>query len=131
MTFEYVGQTIGSKEVEVRARVTGILEKRLFREGRGQGGPAAVHHRSAARTGAGRARPKPRSRGREAQKAQADREAARLKPLAERKAIGQKEADDAASNAELAAAAVKAAQAKLRRARLNLGYTRSSRRSRA
>ena len=32
-TFEYVGQTTGSKEVEVRARVTGILEKKLFQEG--------------------------------------------------------------------------------------------------
>lgn len=32
-TYEYVGQTIGSKEVEVRARVTGILEKKLFQEG--------------------------------------------------------------------------------------------------
>ena len=31
--YEYVGQTAGSKEVEVRARVTGILEKRLFQEG--------------------------------------------------------------------------------------------------
>ena len=33
VTFEYVGQTQGSKEVEVRARVTGIIEKRLFEEG--------------------------------------------------------------------------------------------------
>jgi membrane fusion protein (multidrug efflux system) len=59
----------------------------------------------------------------QAQKAQADREAARLKPLAERKAIGQKEADDAQSNAELATAAVRAAEAKLREVNLNLGYT--------
>ena len=27
-SYEYVGQTTGSKEVEVRARVTGILERR-------------------------------------------------------------------------------------------------------
>ena len=33
VTFEYVGQALGSKEVEVRARVGGILEKRLFAEG--------------------------------------------------------------------------------------------------
>ena len=31
--YEYVGQTTGSKEVEVRARVTGILDKKLFQEG--------------------------------------------------------------------------------------------------
>src|SRR5882724_9438526 len=32
-TFEYVGQTAGSREVEVRARVTGIIQKRNYREG--------------------------------------------------------------------------------------------------
>src|SRR5262250_3707058 len=31
--YEYVAQTLGSKEVEVRARVGGILEKRLYTEG--------------------------------------------------------------------------------------------------
>ena len=41
VTFEYVGQTAGSKEVEVRARVTGILEKRLFTEGGGSRRAAA------------------------------------------------------------------------------------------
>ncbi|HEY3563595.1 MAG TPA: efflux RND transporter periplasmic adaptor subunit, partial [Casimicrobiaceae bacterium] len=60
----------------------------------------------------------------QAQKAQADRELARLRPLAERKAIGQKEADDAASNADFAAAAVQAAQAKLAELSLNVGYTK-------
>ena len=33
VTYEYVGQTTGSKEVEVRARITGILERKLFQEG--------------------------------------------------------------------------------------------------
>ena len=32
-TYEYVGQTAGSKEVEVRARVSGILERKLYQEG--------------------------------------------------------------------------------------------------
>jgi len=32
-TYEYVGQTAGSKDVEVRARVTGILERKLYQEG--------------------------------------------------------------------------------------------------
>ena len=33
VAYEYVGQTAGSREVEVRARVTGILLKRNFKEG--------------------------------------------------------------------------------------------------
>src|SRR6185503_6959736 len=63
----------------------------------------------------------------QAQVAAANAEVARAqaqKPLAERKAIGQKEADDAASQADLAAAAVKAAQAKLTELNVNLGYTK-------
>jgi membrane fusion protein (multidrug efflux system) len=125
ITFEYTGQAIGSKDVEVRARVTGIVEKRAYEEGSAvKAGQllfvidpkpyqAVVE---AAQADLARAR---------AQKAQADREAARLKPLAERHAIGQKEADDAQSNADLAAAAIKSAQAKLDSAELDLGYTRA------
>ena len=124
VAFEYVAQTIGSKDVEVRARVTGIIEKRLYQEGASvkAGQPlfiidpkpyaAQVAQAQADLTKA------------EAQKAQADRERARLAPLAERKAIGQKEADDAASNADFAAAAVGAAKAKLDELKLNWGYTR-------
>ena len=33
VAFEYVGQTAGSREAEVRARVQGILVSRNFREG--------------------------------------------------------------------------------------------------
>lgn len=124
VSFEYVGQTIGSKDVEVRARVTGIVEKRLYDEGAPvKAGQVlfvidAKPYRAqveAAEADLARA---------VAQKAQADRENARLQPLALKKAIGQKEADDAASTADLAAAGVKSAQAKLDEVRLDLGYTR-------
>jgi membrane fusion protein, multidrug efflux system len=121
--FEYVGQTQGSKDVEVRARVTGILEKRLYQEGSPvkAGQPLftidpKLYAAQAAAAQADLTRAV-------AQKAQADRERARLVPLAERKAIGQKEADDATSTAELAAANVQAMQAKVDELKLNLGYT--------
>ena len=95
----------------MRARVTGILEKRLFQEG----GPVTAGQTLyvidpkpfAAQVAAAEAEVARAA----AQATQADREVARLKPLAERRAIGQKEADDAVSNAELAAAGVKAAAA--------------------
>jgi len=124
VSFEHVAQTLGSKDVEVRARVTGILEKRLYQEGAPvkMGQPLFIidpklyqSQVNAAEADLARA---------SAQKAQADRERARLIPLAERKAIGQKEADDAASNAELAAAAVQASRAKVDEIKLNLGYTK-------
>lgn len=124
VTFEYTGQTIGSKDVEVRARVNGIIERRSFDEGKPvKAGQllflidpkpyAAIVEAAQAELAHA-----------QAQKAQADREARRLKPLAERHAIGQKEADDAQSAADLAAASIKAAQAKLDSAKLDLGYTR-------
>jgi membrane fusion protein (multidrug efflux system) len=123
-SYEYVGQTTGSKEVEVRARVTGILERKLFQEGaRVKAGQVLFiidPKPLAAQTAALEAEV---ARA-QAQKAQADRELARLKPLAEKRAVGQKEADDAASSAELAQAAVRAAEARLAEVKLNLGYTR-------
>jgi membrane fusion protein (multidrug efflux system) len=124
VTFEYVGQALGSKEVEVRARVGGILEKRLFQEGAPVKAGQTLFVIDPKPTEAQAASAEADLARAQAQLAQAQREAARLKPLAEKKAIGQKEYDDAVSNGEFAAAAAKAAEAKLREARLNLGYTR-------
>ena len=122
-TYEYVGQTTGSKEVEVRARVTGILERKLYQEGApvkaGQVLFVIDPRQMAAQTAALQAEVVRA----QAQKAQAERELARLKPLAEKRAVGQKEADDAASNAEMADATVKTAQARLAEMQLNLSYT--------
>jgi membrane fusion protein, multidrug efflux system len=124
VAFEHVAQTLGSKDVEVRARVTGIIEKRLYQEGAPvkAGQPLfTIDPKSYAAQVAAAQADLVRA---QAQKAQADRERARMVPLAERKAIGQKEADDATSNAELAAASVQAAQAKLDELKINLNYTR-------
>ena len=122
-TYEYVGQTTGSKEVEVRARVTGILDRKLFQEGApvkaGQVLFVIDPRQMAAQTAALEAEV---ARA-QAQKAQAEREVARLKPLAERRAVGQKEADDAISNLEMSAAALRAAEAKRAEMKLNLSYT--------
>ena len=124
VAFEYVGQTTGSKEVEIRARVTGILDRRHFKEGGAVKSGQLLFTIDPATFAAQAAAAEAELARAQAQRAQAEREAARLKPLAERRAVGQKEADDAQSNAELAAAAMKAAAAHLAEARLNLGYTR-------
>jgi membrane fusion protein (multidrug efflux system) len=123
-TYEYVGQTAGSREVEVRARVTGILLKRNFDEGgrvkQGQSlftiDPApfqAAANSAEADVAAARARLE-----------QAKRNAARLKPLYAEQAVSQKEYDDAVSAALIAEADLKAAQARLAEALLSLEYTR-------
>ena len=98
--FEYVGQTAGSKEAEVRARVQGILEKRAYQEGghvkAGQmlfvldSRPYAAQLQ-AAEAELARA---------QAQYAQAKRNFDRVKPLAGSNALSQREYDEAVSNEE-------------------------------
>ena len=123
VVFEYVGQTTGSKDVEIRARVTGILERKLYAEGSPvrAGQPLFSIDRKPLEAQAAAARAEVARA--QALVAQADREAARLVPLAERRAIGRKEADDAVSAAELARATMGVARAKLAEVELSLGYT--------
>ncbi len=122
--FEYVGQTAGSKEAEVRARVQGILEKRTYQEGsRVNAGQTLFILDSRPYQAQLQAAEAELSRA-QAQYAQARRNFDRVKPLAGSNALSQRELDEATSGEESGAAAVKQAQARLTEARLNLGYTR-------
>jgi membrane fusion protein (multidrug efflux system) len=120
---EFVGQTNGSREVEIRARVNGIVEKRLYEEGTlvRAGQPlfkldAATYAAVVAQAEAGVATA-------DANWKFAEREYARLKPLVEAKAISQKEWDTASSSLDVTRAQLKQAQAQLQAARVDLGYT--------
>ncbi|HET7097102.1 MAG TPA: efflux RND transporter periplasmic adaptor subunit [Casimicrobiaceae bacterium] len=124
VSYEYVAQTVGSKEVEVRARVGGILEKRLYTEGGWVKAGQPMYLIDPKPLEAQSAQAEAEVARVHAQVTQAERELARLKPLAERRAVGQKEADDAQSNLDTARAAEKAAAARLAEVKLNLGYTR-------
>ena len=71
MNYEYVGQTAGSRDVEVRARVAGILLKRNFTEGGSvKQRPVAVQPRPGAVPG--RAQSRRRRRGRRRSQAGAE-----------------------------------------------------------
>jgi membrane fusion protein (multidrug efflux system) len=124
VSFEYVGQGLGSRDAEVRARVTGIVEKRLYEEGATVKAGQPLFQIDPRPYQAQLASAEAEIARAQAEKSRAEREVQRLRPLAERKAIGQKEADDAQSQAELADAAIKAAEARATEARLNLSYTR-------
>ena len=122
--FEYPAQTAGSREVEVRARVAGILLKRNYEEGAVVRAGQSLFTLDAAPFEAAAARAEADVAAAEARLGQARRNAARMKPLFEAKAASQKDYDDATSGEEVAAADVKAARARLAEARLNLGYTK-------
>ena len=124
VTFEYVGQTAGSREVEVRARVTGILLSRNFKEGSHVKKGESLYTIDPAPFQAALARAEADVAGAEARAEQAKKNAARLKPLFAEKAVSQKDYDDAASAEQIAAADLKSARARLTEARLNLAYTK-------
>ncbi len=121
---EYTGQTAGSRETEVRARVAGILQNRLYEEGSVvkagaplfQIDPATFQNQLASAEAAVAVAT--------AKFNQAHRDHVRLSPLVADKAISQKEFDDSTSALESAEASLKQAQAQANEARLNLGYTK-------
>ena len=123
-TFEYTGQTLGSREVEVRARVTGILQTRNYIEGAVVARGQSLFTIDPAPFAAAALRAEADVAGAEARLAQAKKNAARLKPLYAEKAVSQKEFDDATSAEAIAEADLKGAKARMTEAQLNLLYTR-------
>jgi membrane fusion protein (multidrug efflux system) len=121
--FESVGRTEGSREVQVRARVSGILEQQLYTEGDTveAGAPLFRIERAPFEIELAQARAALAQERARAELAQQELE--RLKGLADRRAISRKEADQAASTLKQSAAAVQMSQARVRQAKLNLSYT--------
>ena len=120
---EAVAQTEGAREVEVRARVGGILMKRLYEEGAAvkAGQPLFQIDREPLEVAVAQARAQLGET--RARVEQTLREAARLKALLAQQAISQREYDTASSDNAVAQAAVQAAQATLRQAELNLSWS--------
>ena len=122
VSYEFVAQTQSSRQVNIQARVSGFLEKRVYTEGSmvKEGDvlflmdamPFQVQvdaqAASLARQQAG------------LEVARTDLE--RTKPLAAQNALSQKDLDDATGQYLASAAAVEEAKARLETARLNLSY---------
>ena len=124
VTYEFVGQTQSSHQVQIRARVNGFLDRRLYTEGSMVKAGQQLFQQD----------PKPFQAQLDAAKGALAEQQARLqtandnlaqvKPLAALKALSQKELDDATGQQQAAAAAVQVATANVETARLNLSYTR-------
>ena len=123
ISLETVGQAEGSREVEIRARVSGILEKRLYSEGAPVSAGAALFVIDKATYENAVAQAKAALAQESARQEQAQREAERLKQLAQSKAISQREYDEAVSTLKQSSAVIEGAQARLAEAQLNLSYT--------
>ena len=119
----YTARTVGSREVEVRARVGGILLKRRYEEGKPvkQGQPMFLIDPEPVR--ARLASAKAEVAVAKARLDEARREQDRVLPLFEKNAVSQSRRDEVVSAFEVAAANLTAAESSLRTAQLDLEYT--------
>lgn len=124
VSFEYTGRTAGFRDVEVRARVTGILLKRHYREGGAVQAGQLLFEIDPAPFRAVLDKAEAELARAEAELARTQLDAARLQPLHEAKAVSRKEFDDAVASERIARAEVQSARALVAEARLDLGYTR-------
>jgi len=124
VVFEAVGRTEGSREVQLRARVSGILEKQLYTEGDRVKAGAILFQIERAPFEIDLQQNKAVLAQEQARYELAKQEYERLKALADRRAISQREADQAASALQQSVAAVQLAEARVRQSALNLSYTR-------
>lgn len=121
--FEFVAQTQSSREVEIRARVDGFLDKRLYTEGEmvQAGQPMFQMDRKPFEAALLSAQGQLEQQRARLEVAKAN--LIRVRPLAAKNAVSKKELDDAVGREKEAQAAVLAAQGEVRTANLNLGYT--------
>lgn len=119
----YTARTVGSREVEVRARVGGILLKRRFEEGSRvrEGQPMFLIDPEPIRARLASARAEVAVA--KARLDEARRQQDRVLPLFEKNAVSQSRRDEAVSGFEVAQANLTAAEAALKMAQLDLEYT--------
>jgi len=121
---ELPGRLEASRVAQVRARVAGILQKRLFTEGSEVKAGQALFAIDASPYEATAASAQASVAKAEANLTQASAQAERFKPLIEAKAISQQEFINAQAAQKQAEADVAVARAALQTARINLGYAR-------
>jgi membrane fusion protein (multidrug efflux system) len=124
VSFEYVGQSQSSRQVQIAARVTGFLDKRVYTEGSLVKAGQLMFVQD----------PKPFQASLDAARAALSQQEARLqtakdnlnrvRPLVALNALSKKDLDDATGAEQAAQAAVDGARANVQQAQLNLGYTR-------
>jgi membrane fusion protein, multidrug efflux system len=123
LRFQYAGRVAAFREVEVRARVSGILQEKSFVEGATVKEGGVLFRIDPATYEAQLARAKAQLKEAEAQIARTQRDAERATILLQRQFGTEKTRDDALSAYESAQASVAAAAAQVKTADINLGYT--------
>lgn len=123
LRFQYAGRVAAFREVEVRARVSGILQEKSFVEGAMVKEGDLLFRIDPASYEAELARAKAQLQEARAQISRTQRDAERATTLLQRQFGTEKARDDAVSAFELAQASVAGAEAQVKTAEINLGYT--------
>ncbi|MHA7001897.1 efflux RND transporter periplasmic adaptor subunit [Aeromonas schubertii] len=124
LTTEMVGETAGYREIEVRARVSGILLKRTYVEGQpvSAGQELFLIDPEPYQVALEQAKGVLAQESARLNKARADRD--RIIPLFKKQVVSRKDYDDAIANYEASVASYQSAEAKVKEAAINLGYTK-------
>jgi membrane fusion protein, multidrug efflux system len=123
LILDAVGRTEGPRDIEVRARVGGILERKHFSEGAPVKAGSLMYQIDRAPYEIALEQARAALAQERVRLERARIEARRQKILIEERAISQREYDDAASNVLALEASMLAAEAKVHEAELNLSYT--------
>jgi membrane fusion protein (multidrug efflux system) len=123
VALEYVAQTQSSHQVEIRARVNGFLDKRVYTEGTPvkEGQVLFLMDKKPFQAQVDAAAAALANQKAALETARLNLE--RIKPLAALNAVSKKDLDDATGTYEMTAAQVEVAKAQLVTAQLNLSYT--------
>ena len=121
---EAIGQTRGSTEIEVRARVEGFIETMNFKEGNPVGKGQLLYTIDPRPYQAALAQAKGQRAEADAQLARAKQDVVRYEPLVAKNAISRQDYETAVVVQRAAEAAVEAAKAAADRADIDLGYTK-------
>lgn len=123
ISFEYVGRLEASREVEIRPRVSALIERRFFEEGAPVKAGALLYKLDDANFAAQLRAAGAELANRQALLAEARLELERNRTLAAQGFVSARALDAAQTAFAVAEAGVRAAEANLADARINLGYT--------
>lgn len=123
LALTYTARTTGIREVEVRARVSGILLQRQYQEGARVKAGEVLFRIDPAPTRAAAAQARAQLAVAQAQLSESKRDSERVGPLYEKGAVSQRDRDSALAGFESAQASLAASQAALDAANLDLSYT--------
>lgn len=121
--FDYMARTAGVREVEVRARVSGILQRRLYTEGSAVKEGDLLFQIDPAPYVAEMERARAQVAVEEARATDARQQKERADPLVAQGVVSKRDYDTTVAAAQSTHATLEAAKAALRKAQLDLNYT--------